>query len=42
LVNSPCPETFAIAHVQNVLDERKIAHVSDVILYAITRAENAF
>jgi len=30
------------AHMQNVLDERKFAHVSGVILYAITRAENTF
>jgi len=28
--------------MQNVLDERKIAHVGGVILDAITRAENAF
>jgi len=30
------------AHMHDVLDERKIAHVSGVILYAITHAENAF
>jgi len=30
------------AHMQNVLDERKISHVNGVILYAITCTENAF